>query len=141
MPSSPQGDRRRTIRAIMRWSLAAFYVAAGLAHLKAPDELLAITPSWVPFAPQVIFATGVCELAGAVALVTKPLRWWAGVALAAYAVCVWPANIKHAIDGVELSYIANSWLYHGPRLAFQPVLIWWALYCAEVIDWPWRRAR
>jgi uncharacterized membrane protein len=66
MPSSPQGDRRRTIRAIMRWSLAAFYVAAGLAHLKAPDELLAITPSWVPFAPQVIFATGVCELAGAV---------------------------------------------------------------------------
>jgi hypothetical protein len=22
---------------------------------------------------------------------------------------------------------------------FQPVLIWWALYCADVIDWPWRR--
>ena len=22
--------------------------------------------------------------------------------------------------------------------ALQPVIIWWALYCAEVIDWPWR---
>jgi len=72
---------------------------------------------------------------------TKPLRWWAGVALAAYAVCVWPANFKHAIDAVELPYIPDGWLYHGPRLAFQPVLIWWALYCAEIIDWPRRRAR
>jgi uncharacterized membrane protein len=34
---------------------------------------------------------------------------------------------------------ANSWLYHGPRLAFQPVLIWWALYSSEVIHWPWRQ--
>jgi uncharacterized membrane protein len=128
-----------TARAIMRWLLAAFYAAAGIAHLAAPDKLLAITPSWVPFAPQVIFITGLCELAGAVALVTKPLRWWAGVALAAYALCVWPANIKHAVEGIELPYITNSWLYHGPRLALQPVIAWMALYGAGVIDWPWRR--
>ena len=70
-------------RAVMRWVLAAFYAAAGIAHLWAPDKLLAITPSWVPFAPQVIFVTGVCELAGSIALVTKPLRRYAGVALAA----------------------------------------------------------
>jgi hypothetical protein len=37
-----------------------------------------------------------------------------GLALAAYAVCVWPANFKHAIDAVELPYIPDSWLYHGP---------------------------
>jgi uncharacterized membrane protein len=54
---------------------------------------------------------------------------------------VWPANFKHAIDHIDLPYIANSWLYHGPRLALQPVLIWWALYSAHVIDWPWRRVR
>ena len=34
------------------------------------------------------------------------------------------------IDGIDLPYIANSWLYHGPRLALQPVIVWWALYCA-----------
>jgi uncharacterized membrane protein len=128
-----------TVRAVMRWILAAFYSAAGVAHLWMPDTLLAITPSWVPFAPQVIFVTGICELAGSAALVTKPLRWWAGVAMAAYALCVWPANIKHAVDGIELPYVTNSWLYHGPRLAFQPVIIWWALYCSEVIGLPWRR--
>jgi uncharacterized membrane protein len=126
-------------RAIMRWIMAAFYAAAGIAHLVAPDKLLAITPSWVPFAPQVIFITGLCEVAGAVTLVTRPLRRAAGYALAAYAICVWPANFKHAIDGIDLPYIANSWLYHGPRLAFQPVLIWWALFSAGITDWPWRR--
>jgi uncharacterized membrane protein len=126
-------------RAAMRWIMAAFYTLAGIAHLWVPDKFLTITPDWVPFAPQVILITGVCELAGAVALVTRPLRWSAGAALAAYALCVWPANFKHAIDGIDLPYISSSWLYHGPRLALQPVIIWWALYCAGVIDWPWRR--
>ena len=62
-----------------------------------------------------------------------------GDRVAAYAACVWPANFKHAIDGIALPYISNSWWYHGPRLAFQPVIIWAALYSAGVIDWPWRR--
>ena len=125
----------------MRWALAALYVVAGIAHLWAPDQLLAITPSWVPLAPQVIFLTGVFELVASAALLAGPLRRWAGIAMAIYALCVWPANFKHAIEGIELPYIANNWLYHGPRLAFQPVLAWWALYCAGVIDWPWRTRR
>jgi uncharacterized membrane protein len=141
MPSDAPPDRSALARAVMRWILAVVFVAAGIGHLFAPEPFLAITPAWVPFAPQVIFITGFCELAGAVALVTKPLRWWAGVAFAAYALCVWPANFKHAIDGIALPHVTNSWLYHGPRLAFQPVIIWWALYCAGVIDWPWRRKR
>jgi uncharacterized membrane protein len=129
------------VRAVMRWVLAAFFVAAGVAHITMPEPFLKITPDWVPFAPQVIFVTGLCELAGAAALVTRPLRRWAGIALALYALCVWPANIKQALDHIVIPHIPDSWWYHGPRLAFQPVLIWWALFCAGVIDWPWRRER
>jgi len=138
MASTPTDDR---VRAVMRFVLAAFFLAAGVAHIWVPDKLLAITPSWVPFAAQVIFVTGFCEIAGAIALVTRPLRWWAGVAFALYALCVWPANIKHALEGINLPPIPNSWLYHGPRLALQPVIIWMALYGAGVIDWPWRRGK
>jgi uncharacterized membrane protein len=133
------GSSSTTARAVMRWVLAAFYSAAGLAHLWAPDQLLAITPSWVPLAPAVIFLTGLYELLASVALITRPLRRAAGITMAIYALCVWPANFKHALDGIDLPSISSSWFYHGPRLLFQPVIIWWALYCAGVIDWPWRK--
>ncbi|WP_299815591.1 hypothetical protein [Tardiphaga sp.] len=136
MPRS-RGHRR----AIMRWLLATFYVAAGIAHLLVPEKLLLIMPGWVPYPTQVIMLTGLFELVAATALVTKPLRWWAGIALALYALCVWPANFKHALDGIDMPLIGHSWWYHVPRLAFQPVLIWWALYGAGVIDWPWRNDR
>jgi uncharacterized membrane protein len=135
-PVSAPSER---LRAVMRWSVAVFFVAGGAAHLRAPEALLAMTPGWVPFAPQVIVLTGLFEFAAAAALVTKPLRFWAGIALAVYAVCVFPANIRHAIDGIDIPPIPSSWWYHGPRLALQPVLVWMALFSAGVIDWPWRR--
>ena len=124
------------LRAAMRWIIAAFFVAAGVAHIVAPEKLLPITPDWVPFAPAVIFVTGLLELAGAVALVTKPLRRYAGMALALYALCVWPANFKHAYDAIDLAGLPSSWWYHAPRLVFQPVIVWWCLFSAGVIDWP-----
>ena len=123
----------------MRWVMAVFYAVAGAAHLLVPEKFLLITPSWVPFAFAVIVVTGLCELAGAAGLLLLAFRKPAGIALAAYALCVWPANFKHAIDGIDVPYLASSWWYHGPRLALQPVIIWWALYCAEAIDWPWPR--
>jgi len=125
----------------MRLAMALFYFGAGVLHLRAPDGFLAIMPDWVPFPREVVLATGVCEIAGAVALLTASLRWWAGAMLALYAVCVFPANIKHAFENVPIGGVRLSWWYHGPRLALQPVLVWWALYCGEVTDWPWRRAK
>lgn len=98
-----------------------------------------ITPSWVPFPRQVIFATGLCELAGAIALNTR-LRRAAGAALALYAVCVYPANIKHALYGLPEGQLQLGWWYHAPRLALQPVLVWWALYAGELIEWPFGRS-
>jgi uncharacterized membrane protein len=132
---------REAVKRAMRWAMALLYFLAGIAHIRSPEGFLAITPEWVPFPREVILATGVCEIAGAVALITTSLRWWAGVMLALYAVCVFPANIKHAIENVPIDGMRLSWWYHAPRLALQPVLVWWALYCGEVVDWPWRRSK
>jgi uncharacterized membrane protein len=129
-------------RWIARGLLAAFYAYAGVLHLRSPEVFMAITPQWVPEPRFVILATGVCEIAGAVALLTGRLRWLAGVMLALYALCVFPANIKHALEGIVVGGRQLGWGYHGPRLAFQPVFIWWALYAGAVIDWPFgRKAR
>jgi uncharacterized membrane protein len=124
------------LRVLMRGALAAFYLVTGIVHLIAPDKFLPIVPDVVPLPREVVLATGVCEIAGALALLTTRLRWLAGIMLALYAVCVFPANIKHALEGINLPPIPNTWWYHAPRLLLQPVLVWWALYCSEVIDWP-----
>jgi hypothetical protein len=107
------------VRAIMRWLMVAFYATAGAFHLLHPD--------------------GLCELAGAAALAMERFRRLAGIMLAPYALCVWPANFRHAFEHIAVPPIPDSWWYHAPRLALQPALIWWALFCSGVVDWPWRR--
>ena len=64
--------------------------------------LLAYTPSQVfsGLVGQRFGARLTLAVAGAVALLTASLRWWAGVMVALYAVCVFPANIKHAFENV-----------------------------------------
>jgi uncharacterized membrane protein len=126
-------------RRVMRWAMVVFYCVGGAVHLWAPDVFLPVVPAWVPAPRDVVIFTGICEIAGATALVTRPLRWWAGVMLAIYAVCVYPANIKHAIDSLQAPGWPARWWYHGPRLAAQPVIVWWALFCGRVVDWPFRR--
>jgi uncharacterized membrane protein len=128
------------MRHVMRRLLALFYGVAGIIHLRSPDGFLAITPAWVPWPEAVVLITGLCEIAGAVALAFVPrLRRAAGIALAAYAVCVFPANINHAMNGIAVGGTQMSWWYHGPRLLFQPVFVWWALWTGGVTDWPFRR--
>lgn len=61
--------------------------------------------------------------------------------MAVYALAVWPANFKHAIDSFAISNGDWFWWYHVPRLAFQPVIVWWALFCAGVVDWPFNKTR
>lgn len=125
-------------RLILRLLLAAFYLAAGIVHLTAPDAFLPIMPDFVPFPHAVVLITGVCELVGAVALLSQKYRRLAGIMLALYAICVFPANIKHAFEGVQIAALPSSWWYHGPRLLAQPVLVWWALFCSGVTNWPFR---
>ena len=126
------------MRTVLRLLLAAAYLAAGVLHLYIPTPFLRITPAWVPYPIAVIALTGICEVAGAVGLMVPRLRWWAGVMLAAYAVCVYPANVKHAVDYVTHGTGGLSLWYHIPRLAFQPVIVWWALFAGAVIDWPFK---
>ena len=130
-----------TLRIISRLSLAAFYFAAGMLHLRSPDGFVLIVPSFVPWPADVVWFAGWCEIVGAIGLFIPHVRKAAGVGLALYAVCVFPANINHALNHIDVGVVPNSWWYHAPRFALQPVLVWWALFCAGVIDWPLRERR
>jgi len=127
------------MRTGMRWLLALIYAVAGVIHVSMPTVFLPVMPGWVPAPVPVILFTGACELAGAAGLMIPRTRRLAGLMLGLYAVCVFPANVKHALSGATVFGLPNPWLYHGPRLLLQPVLVWWALYAGDAIDWPFRR--
>lgn len=99
-------------------------------------------PGWVPHADAVVSVTGLAELFGALALAqpwAPALRRAAGWSLAAYALCVWPANVNHML--LDLARPDSGWglAYHVPRLLAQPLLIWAAPWAAGCFDWPWRQ--
>ena len=129
------------LRLILRLGMVAIYLAAGALHLAAPDAFVVIMPPAIPYPREIVLFTGACEAAGAVGLLIPRTRKTAGVMLAIYAFCVWPANIYQALWHVRAPPLPDSWWYHGPRLAFQPVLIWWALFAGGVTDWPLRQRR
>lgn len=132
---------RLRARPIARVVLAIAYAVAGFTHLSRPAGFVAITPDWVPAPETVVGLTGLAELAGAAGLLLPGTRRAAGIGLALYALCVWPANINHALNDIPLGGVHLGWWYHGPRLALQPVIIWWALWASGVTDWPYRRRR
>ncbi|WP_159977617.1 MULTISPECIES: DoxX family protein [unclassified Novosphingobium] len=131
-------NRRTPSRAV----LAVLYAAAGVLHLALPAPFVGIVPSWVPLPTLVVALTGLAEIAGAAGLLqplSPALRRAAGWGLAAYALCVWPANVQHMLIDMAKPAHGLGLGYHVPRLALQPVLIWWPLWSAGITDWPWRR--
>ena len=120
---------------LLRVLLAAFYAFAGYMHIVRPDPFLSIMPSVIPFPEQVIFWTGIAEILGAIALVQPfnlPLRRAAGIGLALYALCVWPANINHFMIDMAREDGGLGLAYHVPRMFAQPVIIAWALWAGDV---------
>lgn len=117
----------------MRWGMAAGLVLFGLDHIVTPGRYVPMIPSVVPFPGEVVLFTGLCEIAGAVGLLTPKIRRITGIILALYFVCVFPANIKVAVEGLAVEGLPTSPVYYWVRLAFQPLAIWWALYSAQVI--------
>lgn len=131
-------DRRN----LSRWGLALFYAAAGVLHLILPRPFVSIVPPWVPTPAIIVALTGFAELAGAAGLLqtqSLALRRAAGWGLAAYALCVWPANFNHMLLDLAHPGHGLGLAYHVPRLAAQPLLIWLALWASGATNWPRRR--
>jgi uncharacterized membrane protein len=123
-------------RRVTALALSLLYGAAGVAHLAYPEPFMMILPAVVPWPREVVLLTGAAEILGAAALQSARLARAAGLMLALYALAVWPANWKHALDGAAIGWVPTSWWYHGPRLALQPLLIAAALYAGG-----WRAPR
>lgn len=117
----------------MRLAMAVALLLVGSDHLLTPQRYLAMMPDFLPYQLELVLFTGLCELAGAIGLLLPRWRRWAALALALYFVCVFPANIKNALDGLDVEGLPTATWYYWLRLPMQPLIILWALYAGELI--------
>jgi uncharacterized membrane protein len=134
------GRKAERARTALRYLMVGIYFVAGVLHLAIPADFVLIMPTWVPAPHAMVIFTGWCEMLGAAGLLVPSVRKLTGVMLAIYAICVFPANVHQAFDHIPIHGHVFGWGASGTRLALQPVLVWWSLFCGGVIDWPWNRA-
>lgn len=106
-----------------RYAAAAFWVANGLNHYRAPRFYEAIVPPpFVRWRREVNLASGAAELAGGLAVLpdrTRRLaRWWLLTTLAA----IYWANVHMALRPERFPRIRPGLLY--ARLPLQGVFAW-----------------
>ena len=120
----------RSVRDAMRRALAVAFVFTGGSHLAMPQSFLVYFPPWVPFPEAIVYASGVVEVVGGLALFMGRYRAQIGLALAGYLLLIFPANVYAAVADVDEALpglVDTSW-YPWVRLPFQAIFIWWALH-------------
>jgi uncharacterized membrane protein len=110
---------------------AVFYVFAGVNHFLKPGFYLKMMPPYIPWHQLMVQLSGVAEVLGGVGLLIPSTRRAAAWGLVALLVAVFPANIYMATNPVEAGAAAMPAASLYIRLAFQPILIWWVLWCTK----------
>ncbi len=104
--------------------LAAFYLFAGTMHFVKPRAYQAIVPDALPAKREIVYASGVAELAGGAGVLHPRTRRAAGWWLIATLVAIFPANVNMAVNAGRFSAIPRWALW--ARLPVQGLLIAWA---------------
>ena len=61
-------------RALSRWLLATFFIAAGANHFRDPAFYLPTIPSWLPWHRELVDFSGVAEIVGGIAALVPATR-------------------------------------------------------------------
>ena len=99
-------------------------------HLAKPETYEPLMPSFVPAHREVIYASGVLELACAAGLLHPRTRSWAGWASFALLLGVYPANLKMAGDAARSGRPPLRAVAFG-RLPLQLPMLWSAYKAAR----------
>jgi uncharacterized membrane protein len=110
---------------------AIFYVAAGALHFIDTDAYLRIMPPYIPRHLFMVRLSGICEILGGLGLLIPRTRRAAAWGLVALLLAVFPANIYMATNPVDAGAASIAPVLRWGRLALQPLLMWWVLWCTK----------
>lgn len=109
-------------------AVAFLFFTGSIIHFLFGDLLVELMPTYLPFQLQLVYLTGVLELAGAIGILLPQTRLYAAYGLIALSLAVFPANINMAVNSNHFGDIPVIFLYW--RLPFQIALIaliWWSV--------------
>ena len=114
-------------KTVLLYVMGAFYVFAGVNHFLNPDFYVQIMPPFLPWHRELVYLSGLAEIACGVCLLIPATRVVAAWATIALLVAVFPANIHVAVSDLPMLGQGQGagWL-NWLRLPFQGLFIAWA---------------
>ena len=113
-------------------AVGPLFIVAGALHFAFPKSYEAMMPGYLPAHRELVYVSGIAEIAGGAGLMYPSTRRWAGRWLIATLVAIFPANVNMAVNpdryaahvpGGEPALIA--------RLPLQLALIAWVYKAAH----------
>jgi uncharacterized membrane protein len=108
---------------VIRFLAGPFFVLAGVLHFTHTKFYVTIMPDYVPAHHELVYASGVAEIAGGLGLMApatrKPAGWW----LIATLIAVFPANVHMALHPERFKQMPRAGLY--ARLPVQGLFLAW----------------
>ncbi len=103
-------------------------MTAGMLHFTASHFYLAIMPPYLPWHLELVYLSGLAEIAGGAGVLFTGTRRVAGVGLILLTVAVFPANIHMALHPQQFDDFAPWMLY--ARLPLQGLILWWIWFAS-----------
>lgn len=108
--------------------LGIAFLFFALGHFVQADEMVRLLPSFVPFRAELVFVTGLLEIAIATLLFIRNTRRIGAMLAFAVLILFFPANIYGALNAVEFGGHAMGPIYLLVRLPLQLLLLFWTYW-------------
>ena len=118
-------DRRLSISFIGRASMAVMLIVTGVSHFTNTEQLVATMPEFIPAKREMVYFTGLCELAAVIGLLWNRTARLASILLIIFYILVLPANIAGSLKSVQFGGMQLGPLYLLFRIPLQIFFIWW----------------
>ena len=120
-------------RRLARVGLGAFLAFAGVSHFRSTSSFLAQVPPFLPQPELIVYISGVVEICLGLALIfLQQRRTTVGWIVALFFAAVFPGNISQYLTHTS-AFGLDTDVARAIRLAFQPILVAWALWSAGAL--------
>lgn len=117
---------------MLRRLFGPFLVFAGIMHFVKPRSYERIMPPYVPRPREMVYASGVAEIAGGLATMHPATRRIGSLWSIATLIAVFPANIHMALNADDFEqHVPGGEPALWARLPFQALFIAWAYAAGE----------